>query len=299
VGGGAGRDQPDPWDGSYDLAEPQTFNRYAYVRDDPVNFVDPTGEIGFAVFAISAGIGAVVGGAGYAGGLAISNWLRGRSTFEGFDKRALGIAIGTGFVAGLAAPVVATSYVGAALLSTTANVAQYALTQRITRQPRTNAGYTIAAVSGVAGGLIGGPFTRATPVDVSQFSPFLRNVNVNRLIEGSNDLATMAANTSTTSLIRSTGASLASNFVPTIVGSGDHGGGRGFGGVVNPIMCGGNNGSLDSFRILDIIYGSRSGISGSINAGNLGAVTVSAGGGTICDVPGLLNCPRVILPRKN
>ena len=36
-------DQPDPWDGSYDLADPQSFNRYAYVQNDPVNFVDPTG----------------------------------------------------------------------------------------------------------------------------------------------------------------------------------------------------------------------------------------------------------------
>jgi len=43
VGGGAERDQPDPWDGSYDLAEPQTFNRYAYVRNDPVNYTDPKG----------------------------------------------------------------------------------------------------------------------------------------------------------------------------------------------------------------------------------------------------------------
>jgi len=36
-------DQPDPYDGSYDLADPQSFNRYAYVGNDPVNFVDPTG----------------------------------------------------------------------------------------------------------------------------------------------------------------------------------------------------------------------------------------------------------------
>ena len=43
MGGGAERDQPDPWDGSYDLGEPQTFNRYAYVRNDPVNYVDPSG----------------------------------------------------------------------------------------------------------------------------------------------------------------------------------------------------------------------------------------------------------------
>lgn len=35
--------QPDPSDGSYDLSDPQSFNRYAYVQNDPVNFVDPTG----------------------------------------------------------------------------------------------------------------------------------------------------------------------------------------------------------------------------------------------------------------
>jgi RHS repeat-associated protein len=35
--------QPDPYDGSYNLAEPQSFNRYSYTQNDPVNFADPTG----------------------------------------------------------------------------------------------------------------------------------------------------------------------------------------------------------------------------------------------------------------
>jgi RHS repeat-associated protein len=35
--------QPDPYDGSYDAADPQSLNRYAYVQNDPVNFVDPNG----------------------------------------------------------------------------------------------------------------------------------------------------------------------------------------------------------------------------------------------------------------
>jgi RHS repeat-associated protein len=36
-------EQPDPYGGSYDLTNPQSFNRYSYVQNDPVNFVDPTG----------------------------------------------------------------------------------------------------------------------------------------------------------------------------------------------------------------------------------------------------------------
>jgi len=38
-------DQPDPYDGSYDPTNPQSFNRYAYTQNDPVNFVDPTGLV--------------------------------------------------------------------------------------------------------------------------------------------------------------------------------------------------------------------------------------------------------------
>lgn len=36
-------DQPDPYDGSYDLTNPQSLNRYSYVQNDPVNYIDPTG----------------------------------------------------------------------------------------------------------------------------------------------------------------------------------------------------------------------------------------------------------------
>lgn len=34
---------PDPYDVSYSLDDPQSFNRYSYVQNDPVNFVDPSG----------------------------------------------------------------------------------------------------------------------------------------------------------------------------------------------------------------------------------------------------------------
>ena len=36
-------DQPDPYDGSYDMSNPQSFNRYSYVGNDPVNLIDPSG----------------------------------------------------------------------------------------------------------------------------------------------------------------------------------------------------------------------------------------------------------------
>ncbi len=36
-------EQPDPYGGSYDMTDPQSFNRYSYVQNDPVNFVDPLG----------------------------------------------------------------------------------------------------------------------------------------------------------------------------------------------------------------------------------------------------------------
>lgn len=34
---------PDPYEGSYDPTNPQTFNRYAYVQNSPLSFVDQTG----------------------------------------------------------------------------------------------------------------------------------------------------------------------------------------------------------------------------------------------------------------
>ena len=34
---------PDPYDGSYDAANPQSFNRYAYVLNNPYSFVDSLG----------------------------------------------------------------------------------------------------------------------------------------------------------------------------------------------------------------------------------------------------------------
>lgn len=49
-------EQPDPYDGSYSLSDPQSFNRYAYTQSDPVNFVDPNGLLCFAVYVVTSTI---------------------------------------------------------------------------------------------------------------------------------------------------------------------------------------------------------------------------------------------------
>ncbi len=43
----AGRwSSPDPYNGSMNVGDPQSFNRFTYVSNDPVNFVDPSGLLG-------------------------------------------------------------------------------------------------------------------------------------------------------------------------------------------------------------------------------------------------------------
>ncbi len=42
--------RPDPYNGSYDLMNPQSFNRYMYTNGNPLGYVDPSGEAGAGVF---------------------------------------------------------------------------------------------------------------------------------------------------------------------------------------------------------------------------------------------------------
>jgi RHS repeat-associated protein len=60
--------QPDPYGGSYDFSDPQSLNRYAYTKNDPVNFRDPSGltyEVCGAEFGGAACIGEGFWGGGF------------------------------------------------------------------------------------------------------------------------------------------------------------------------------------------------------------------------------------------
>ncbi|WP_263419898.1 RHS repeat domain-containing protein [Terriglobus albidus] len=60
---------PDPYDGSYDDSDPQSFNRYSYVRNSPLMAIDPSGQNPCAV---ATSFGAAFGGpAGATAGTAI------------------------------------------------------------------------------------------------------------------------------------------------------------------------------------------------------------------------------------
>jgi RHS repeat-associated protein len=58
---------PDPYNGSYDLNNPQSLNRYAYVNNNPLGFVDPSGKDPFlTVTVICGGFSGACAGAGFA-----------------------------------------------------------------------------------------------------------------------------------------------------------------------------------------------------------------------------------------
>lgn len=115
-----------------DPTDPQTFNRYAYARNNPIRFVDPTGN--FIIELITAiVVGAIVGAAIGATLSALDALVTGRPVGQAALSGAIGGAIGgavggavfgtaTAFLGEAAAPVLAVAGLG---LSTYAAVENF------------------------------------------------------------------------------------------------------------------------------------------------------------------------------
>jgi RHS repeat-associated protein len=68
--------QPDPYNGSYDLTNPQSLHRYAYSQNDPVNSIDPSGLMPCEPGNYSAECGSS-GFGGWGGGFDLNDRSRG------------------------------------------------------------------------------------------------------------------------------------------------------------------------------------------------------------------------------
>jgi RHS repeat-associated protein len=179
----------DPTIGRFISEDPLGFaaldvNFYSYVGNDPVNANDPdgrvplplvTGVIGAGASALGSAIGQVINSGG----------------FDTFSFTDVGIAAGVGFVAGVAAPYTAATWVGAALTGGVANVSQYGLTQATHGEQITATGAALSAVTGGVGGAVGGAVARSTGIRFSETSPWLDQ----NLARSLNQAADISANT--------------------------------------------------------------------------------------------------------
>src|SRR5207249_156910 len=75
--------------------QPQSHNRYTYVQNNPLAFVDPSGRFAFLVPIVTGAIGAVAAGTVYA----ITN-------HDNFNWGHFGVAVAGGAIVGAAAPLV-------------------------------------------------------------------------------------------------------------------------------------------------------------------------------------------------
>ncbi len=188
--------------GIFTSEDPKGFaagvNFYAYAKNNPINANDPTGEIPLPL--ITGGIGFFVGGLGNAGAQIYHN-----GGFNNFSWTDMGIAAGTGLVAGAAAPIVATTYVGAALLGGTANVVQTAATN-VTNGKNVTDGLLASGLTGTVAGIVAGPID-ILPGLYDAASPWLDS-SVASFLNGQGQIA---ANVTKSTLFRNAGGAIVSN----------------------------------------------------------------------------------------
>lgn len=150
-------------------------NFYVYAENNPVVGNDPTGKCFNCATAV---IGLVASGAGNA----IGQYYR-NGGFSNFSVTEFVVASGVGFVAGAIAPVTIVSSIAT---GSGANLAQYLITQSVTRKEITPRGTALALASGAVGGFLGGAANRpagallnrgATGLQFVENPPLARQLN--------------------------------------------------------------------------------------------------------------------------
>lgn len=177
-------------------------NFYVYAADNPITYRDPSGRI---IPLVTGAIGALAGGIGDIAGQMISNAAAGRPIGQ-IDWVEAGVATAVGGAAGVAAPFVATGYVGAALLGGLANLTQTVITNHLENKCTTTSQALWSLGLGLTAGLIGGPVSKISIYD--EASPWLDQGIAQTL----NEQATRESLWGLGNILRSGSAGFVSNF---------------------------------------------------------------------------------------